>query len=212
MPGERSLTTLEEILRTSSDERIQRAAISAISNHPSSRAKQSLRAIIERNDANENMRRVALSTFDKERATPEDAAYLRNLYGRIDSYRMKESVLNSIARIGSPEDQAWLLNLARNGDQPIELRVSALRYVSGSSSVAIADVVKLYDSIGERPLREQLINVYGYRKEPEATDKLIDIAKNGTDPNLRRQAIAALTRKNDPRTAKLLLEIIGGEK
>ena len=44
--------------------------------------------------------------------------------------------------------------------------------------------------------------------DAEATDKLLDIARTGTDPDMRRYAISALSRKNDPRTKKLLLEII----
>ncbi len=72
----------------------------------------------------------------------------------------------------------------------------------------IAEAVKLYGTVSDRELRQQLINIYGQRREPEATDKLLDIVKNDTDYNLRRQAINALTRKNDPRATKLLLEII----
>ena len=66
----------------------------------------------------------------------------------------------------------------------------------------------MYDAASERGIREQVMNVLAYRKEPEATDKLIDIARTGTDPQLRRLAIIYLTRKNDPRTQKLLLEIL----
>jgi hypothetical protein len=33
-------------------------------------------------------------------------------------------------------------------------------------------------------------------------------AGGGTDPSIRRMAIAALARKNDPRTAKLLLDLV----
>ena len=50
--------------------------------------------------------------------------------------------------------------------------------------------------------------MYRQRKEPEATDKLIDIAKNGTDPTLRTASIRALSDKNDARSRQLLLEII----
>jgi HEAT repeat protein len=46
------------------------------------------------------------------------------------------------------------------------------------------------------------------REEPAATDKLIEIAKSGTDPQIRRDAISALARKNDPRTTKLLLDLV----
>jgi HEAT repeat protein len=66
----------------------------------------------------------------------------------------------------------------------------------------------MYDAAADRPLREQLIRLYAERTEPEATDKLLDIARSGTDPDMRRYAISALSRKNDPRTKKLLLEII----
>jgi HEAT repeat protein len=57
-------------------------------------------------------------------------------------------------------------------------------------------------------MREQLINVFANRSEPEATDKLIEIVRSGTDPSIRRQAINALSRKEDPRTARLLLELL----
>jgi len=53
-----------------------------------------------------------------------------------------------------------------------------------------------------------LIGLYARRDEPEATDKLLEIARSGTDPDMRRYAISMLSRKNDPRTKKLLLEII----
>jgi HEAT repeat protein len=66
----------------------------------------------------------------------------------------------------------------------------------------------MYESASSRSLREQIISILGQRKEPEATDKLIDIAKTGTDPNLRMRALNVLSEKNDPRTRALLLELI----
>ena len=87
------------------------------------------------------------------------------------------------------------------------VRAMALSY-AGRSTIPIADLTKMYDVAGDRPLREQLISLYAQRTEPEATDKLMEIARTGTDPDLRRYAISALSRKNDPRTKKLLLEII----
>jgi HEAT repeat protein len=95
----------------------------------------------------------------------------------------------------------------RNNDEPLEVRTAALERVA-SRKLPIADAVKLYATVADRRMREQLINVYAQRTEPEATDKLLDIVKNDTDYNLRRQAINAVTRKNDPRATKLLLEII----
>jgi HEAT repeat protein len=113
-----------------------------------------------------------------------------------------------IGQLGGDKNDEWLVSLMRNNDEPLEVRSAALSRVASRNNMAVADAVKLYATVSDRQLREQLINVYGQRREPEATDKLLDIAKNDTDYNLRRQAISALTRKNDPRATKLLLEII----
>src|SRR3712207_8737225 len=43
MPGDRVVDALEELLRTSTEERVQRAAVRAIAKHESPRARRSLR-------------------------------------------------------------------------------------------------------------------------------------------------------------------------
>jgi len=50
------------------------------------------------------------------------------------------------------------------------------------------------------------------RRLARGTDKLVEIAKSGTDINLRKQAIIALTRKNDPRSAQLFQDILDGKR
>jgi len=72
----------------------------------------------------------------------------------------------------------------------------------------VADLGRMYDAADSRSMREQIISALASRKEPEATDKLIEIAKSGTDPDMRRLAINYLSRRNDPRTTKLLMELI----
>jgi HEAT repeat protein len=61
----------------------------------------------------------------------------------------------------------------------------------------------------DRQLRSSVISVLGAREEDAATDKLVDIIRNGTDPRSRTEAISALTRKKDPRSTQILLELIG---
>lgn len=208
IPGDRALSAIDALLRSSGDERVQRAAVRALAAHPDPRGRQMVRALAERADASETLRSEALGTFERDNATGEDAAFVRALYPRLKSDRLRERAVAALVRMGGSDNQQWLLALARNADEPVELRGYALRWTA-RSNVPIGDAVKLYDAVAERYLREQLIEVYGYRKEPEATDKLIEIVKTGTDPSLRRRAINALSRKNDPRTTRLLMEIIG---
>jgi HEAT repeat protein len=206
MPGDQAISTIEEIARTPGNEQLQRAAISALGHSDSPRARQSLRAIVEKSDLDPDLRMTALSAIDAEKS-PENAAYLRGVYPRLETPRLKAAAIRSIARSGSSDDNQWLLGIVRNQSEPVEVRAMALRY-AGRSNLSIGDLTRMYDVAGDRPLREQLINLYAQRSEPEATDKLMDIARTGTDPDLRRYAISALSRKNDPRTKKLLLEII----
>jgi len=207
-PSDIAVNTLDEVLRTSTDQDVQRAAARSLAVNPSPRARQAVRALIERTDAPERLRIEAVGGFeDSQRTTDEDAAYLRSVYPKIDNPRVKARIARVIGQLGGDANDQWLLGLMRNNDEPLEVRTAALSRVA-SRKMPIADAVKLYATVADREMRQQLINIYGQRTEPEATDKLLDIVKNDTDYNLRRQAIGALQRKNDPRATKLLLELI----
>ncbi|MDQ3997500.1 MAG: HEAT repeat domain-containing protein, partial [Gemmatimonadota bacterium] len=133
--------------------------------------------------------------------------YVRSLYARLESQQLKESVVHAAGRLGGPDNEQWLANLVKNPNEPPQLRAAALSRL-GRTTMPISEFAKMYDAATERGIREQVMNVLAYRKEPEATDKLIEIARTGTDPQLRRLAINYLTRKKDPRTQQLLLEIL----
>jgi HEAT repeat protein len=206
MPGDQAAATLEELARTPGNEELQSAAISALARSDSPRAKQALRSIIERTDISENLRATALVSIDADHTT-DNGAYLRSVYPRLETPRLRSYAIRSIARIGGPENDQWLLSVVRNQNEPVDVRTAALRF-AGRSAIPIRDLISMYDGSPDRPIREQLVALFAQRSEPEATDKLLDIARRGTDPDMRRMAISALSRKNDPRTKQLLLEII----
>jgi HEAT repeat protein len=206
MPGDQAITTIEEIARTPGNDELQRAAVSALGRSDSPRARQSIRNIIERTDLSESLRATALASVDADR-TSDNGAYIRSIYPRLDTPRLKASAIRAIARIGGNDNDQWLLSVVRNANEPVDVRAMALRY-AGRSSIPINDLVRMYDVAGDRPLREQLISLYAQRPDPQATDKLLEIARTGTDPDMRRMAISGLARKNDPRTKQILLEII----
>jgi HEAT repeat protein len=206
MPGDKAISTIEEMARTPGNEELQRSAIAALGRSDSPRARQSIRNIVERTDLNENLRAAALSSIDAEHSS-DNGAYIRSVYPRLDTPRLKAAAIRTVARTGGNDNDQWLLSIVRNPNEPADVRAMALSY-AGRSTIPIADLTKMYDVAGDRPLREQLIRLYAQRPDPQATDKLLEIAKTGTDPDMRRYAISALSRKNDPRTRKLLLEII----
>lgn len=210
LQGDAGVAALEDLLRADNDENIQRAVIRTLQSTDNAKARSSMRALIDRKDAPMNLRLEAINSFSSERATTDDAAYLRGLYGRTDNDRVKDAIISAVARMGGQENEQWVLNIARNPNETSQARASAISRLI-RSNMAIGDVVKLYDAADSYNVRSQIINVLGSRKEPEATDKLIDIVKTGTVMNLRTQAINALTRKNDPRASQLLVEILDGK-
>ncbi len=205
LPNEEGVAVLEELTR-SDDERIQRAAVRALVRHPSARARTSVRSLVERDDVSERVRSDALSAFDSERATADDVAWLRALYARVTTTSLKTRTLAAIVRVGGPEVDQWLATIARDDNQPSEIRATAMRRIGESMSVA--DLSSLYDGATQQRFRSEIISVLGKRKEDAATDKLIQIVKTGTDPSLRRAAINAVSSKNDARATQMLLEII----
>ena len=205
LPNEEGVTVLEELTR-SDNERIQRAAVRSLVRHPSARARTSVRTLVERDDVSERVRSEALSAFDAERATADDVAWLRALYAKVTTNSLKARTLSAIVRVGGPEVDQWLATIARDDAQPSEIRATAMRRIG--ETMPIADLGRLYDTATQQRFRSEIINVLGKRKEDAATDKLIDIVKNGTDPSLRTAAIRAVSDKKDARATQLLLEII----
>ena len=227
-PGAATVKTLEQLFNESTDERTREAALSALRSRGDPDARRALRAIIERSDVADRMRAEAIMelagsrpgyremvltnvrTTDNSRRSEgdeEDAAYLRSLYGKTESGTVKRAIIASLARMGGQTNEQWLLGIARNREEETSVRrevISRLR----TSSLSVEDLGKLFDALSERELRSAVVNQLANRDEPAATDKLIEIARSGTDPQLRRMAISALTRKKDPRTTKLLLDLL----
>jgi len=207
MPGDAGLAALEDILRTSDDERVQRTAVRALMASDNPRARTSLRGLLERRDASEALRVQVLEAYTRDRNGSDDGSYLRSLYNRTDSERMKLAIIGALARIGGKDNQEWLAGLVRNTGESSQVRSAALQRLS-RSDISVSEIGRMYDAADSRSMREQLISALGGRKEPEATDKLIDIARSSTDIDMRRLAINYLSRKNDPRAAKALMELI----
>ena len=116
-------------------------------------------------------------------------------------------MLFSVSQAGGQENARWLLGIAKDGTQPIELRKKAL-FWAGQSDASIADLTAMYAATPGREMREQLVFVYSQRDEPAAVDKLIAIARSDPDTELRKKALFWLGQSDDPRAAKALQDVI----
>jgi hypothetical protein len=163
--------------------------------------------VVERKDVSEQLRRDAMSTLTRIDSV-NAGAYLRSVYPKLESQRLKQHALTAIGRLRDPETQKWMLSFVRDTTEPVELRRAALNTLTRSPTTTVAEVGTLYRNVPELELRQQIIMTLASRKEPEAVDQLIAIYRATTDPKLQVQIINVLSRRDDPRTQKLLLEIL----
>jgi len=204
---DRAVTALDSVLMKSTDREIQEKAIFALSQHQSARAGEILRRFIDREDAPDDLKANAIFWLGQEHGG-ENIGYLKEIYPRLKSDELKEKVIFSIAQNDDPSSRKWLMDLALNGNESMEMRKKALFWAGQKGDVAIADLVGLYNTMGDREMKEQLIFAYSQRNEPAAVDQLMAIAEKEPDKDLRDKAIFWLGQSKDPRVPEFLLRII----
>jgi|SRR5687767_6133624 len=204
--SDRAVIALDSILRMSRDPELQDKAVFALSQQSSPRAGAALRAFAERDDAPEELREKAIFWMGQKGGS-ENGAYLRGLYGRLKNKALKEKLLFSISQSSDPESATWLLGIVRNRQEPIDVRKTAL-FWAGQGKASIADLTRLYDTLDEQEMREQLVFVYSQRREPQAFDKMLDIARRDPDPEIRKKAIFWIGQSKDPRATQFIQELL----
>jgi HEAT repeat protein len=204
--GEHAAIALDSILRSSDDPAVQEKAIFALSQHSSERAMRSLRDYAVKTDAPRNLRENAIFWLGQT-DRGENAGFLKSLYKAVKEESLKEKIIFSVAQHGSRENQRWLIDVAADQSEEVELRKKAI-FWAGQSGVALSELFALYDRTPEREIREGLIFAYSQRSEKAAVDKLIQIARSEKDKDLRKNAMFWLSQSKDPRVADLLEEML----
>ena len=207
--AEPAYAAMEDLLRTTNDENVQVAAVRAMSRSENPKAQASIRALAERQDVSERLRMSVISSMGSRGDTP--VTYWRTLYNKVESDELRRAVVNAVDR-ESPDGAKFLLEIAGDAKQPSTVRALAVSRVR--QNAPIADLYKLFETADSRTMRQAIVSGLAARKEPEATDRLIDIAKRGTDPEVRAAAIRYLgqpARRDDPKVRKALADILGAQ-
>ena len=205
VPG--STPLLESILRGNGDEGIKEKALFSLSQQNDPRAQQALRDFAMRESESGDLREKAIFWLGQRRSA-ENTEFLRNLYARLTDQDLKEKILFSLSQQRGAGNEAWLMGIALNAKEDIELRKKAL-FWAGQAGVAISELSQLYDRMSDQEMKEQIIFALSQRqRESAAIDKLFDIAKNEKDSELRKKAIFWLGQSRDPRVQQFLLDLI----
>ena len=208
VPGDETVAALDSILRDpKTPPEIQEKAIFALSQHRSARAGAILRDFAARRDVIIDLREKAIFWIGQSRS-PENAQFLKDLYAKVENDDLKDKIIFSLSQMGGADNYRWLMDIALNPKEDIEIRKKALFWAGQGHNVDVADLVKLYDSMSDREMKDQLIFVYSQRREDAALDKLFDIGKNDPDRELRKKAIFWIGQSRSPRASKYLQDLI----
>jgi HEAT repeat protein len=209
MPGDAAINALQQFMNDS-DEQVQAAAVRSLMRSDNPKARAAMRmSLIDKREAPERQRVEAIRSFDRENTSPEDAAYLRNLFNRSgESERVKDAIISAIGNIPTEDNLKFLMDVAQNQNETSSIRATALRRVTARQNLTTDNLIKLYDATDNRSMRNSLVDALSQRPEPAAINKLLDIVKNSTDPEVRSNAIQELLRKNDKAITQKVLDLI----
>jgi len=198
---------LIDISRTTSDVWLGKQALTTLAQSGDPRARAYLRTAVQRDDVNDDMKVAAIRGIGRDYATSQDAEFLRGLYAKLPSEKTKEAVLSSLGEMGGTANAKWLMAIAGNTGEPIRLRRRAVQ-LSDRAGTPVADLAQLYDRVDDPQTKEALISTLAQNGTKGATDKLLAIAKTDQSYALRRRAVNALGRSEDPRVKEALKEIV----
>jgi hypothetical protein len=160
-----------------------------------------------RDNAPTRLREQAIFWLGQQKSG-ENAELLMNLYRRVPSETLKDKIIFSLSQMRSAATDKWMLDIAMDQKEDIEMRKKALFWAGQNRSVSAEGIAAIYDRVSDQEMREQVIFVLSQRKDAAAVDKLIDIAKNDKDREMRKKALFWLSQSRDPRVIKLLEEIL----
>ena len=204
---EKAAATLEQIVTSSPDLDLRKKAVFALHEQNTPRGNAVLRRLAENAQTPEEVREQAIFWLGQGRSQ-ENAEFLRGLFSRIgrdDDLRKK--VLFSLSQMRGVGNDRWLLNVGLDTAYSADVRGHAL-WTAGQAGVAGADLAAVYDRVTDSEVKEKLIWVMSESRDRVATDKLVEIARNDRDIEMKKKALFWLGQKNDPRIRQLLTEIL----
>jgi len=193
--------------RTDPDREVREQAVFWLSQVGTEKAVSALDSIL-RGSGDQGPQEKALFALSQHES-PRAQAALRAYADRSDvPEELREKAVFWIGQSGDgAENRSWLLSVVRDPKRSIELRKRAL-FSLGQADGPVSELAALYGQLPERELKEQVLFQLGQRDDPEAVDRLLEIARGSDDLELRKKALFWLGQSDDPRAAGALQSII----
>jgi HEAT repeat protein len=198
---------MADIVRTSNDPELKQRAVMALAQRHDDRSLELMKDLARQPGQDQEVQAMAIMMLASSK-DPANLDFIRQLYGSAQSDQVKERILYSIASSGRPADRQWIMDRALDSNESLDVRRQALVMAVQQKDVPVSQIVSLFDGMQDPEMREQLLYVLAMRDEPAAVDKLMDLARNDPNPQIRQHAIMLLGRSKDPRVPQFLIALI----
>jgi HEAT repeat protein len=150
-------------------------------------AVRELQRLVEDESVDERVRGHAIFALGQTQE-PEDAAFIRAVYPRLRSDELKEKAIFSLSQVRGQESERWLLERASDRNESEKVREQAVFWLA-ETGVSMAELDALYARLESRKLKEQVIFAFSRRREQDASERLLRLARSEPDADLRGKAI-----------------------
>jgi HEAT repeat protein len=208
LDGGEGIATLIELSGSRTDGWVARQAADALGRHGDPRARRAVRTIVGDPNRPADVRTAAIQALAGEYGTVKDAEALVAAWPRFATDGLRDAALGTLASLGGRVGRDFLLQVTRDESGASRQRRRAAGLLE-KVGVPVRAVIALYDGVSDGEVRGQLIDLLAQAGTREAVDKLVRIAKEDTQPNVRRKAIAVLGRRDDPAVREALRALVG---
>ena len=210
------ITELLLSMLESDDPEIQLVAIHGLYRHPSDAATEALIefAAVDAGSTPERMLRQQAAAVVAEHGA---VASLPTVFNGFDSDPVRLEFLEIVGeRVHGGESgvAGWLLPVVADSGHSERVRREALQAWLSQPSLDLELVEDVYGSLEVAGLRDQLLYALferagsGTENRGAVIDKMIDLAREETDPEVRKRAVYWLGRTGSERAAEFLMEIL----
>lgn len=231
VPTEEGTEMLIALAKGDEDIELRKRAVYALSRSKSPKASATLRELALDAKESDAMRGDALNWYVSSGAlgTGDDAMkFLTDVYGRAETTPFKLRILSSIASGRSNDARTFLVNVALNEREGLDVRRTVVSMINSRGATAqfdgkprpgvqlameqsddgVAALTTIYDRAADLEIRRTALIGIAASRNNAGIDKLIDVVRNEKNTELRKTAISWLSRTKDPRALALLQEII----
>jgi HEAT repeat protein len=199
--------TIEILNDPTVDEDLKGQAVFALGQTDDPRAGQILRDYASRSDVDPEVRAMAVHGL-AQRPSQENAALLKQLFDDVDDAEVRGQILFALSQMPDAVDGDWLLAIFSDPSEDPEIRELALFMAGQSGNVDARVLGQMYDDTDDTEMKGIILFTLTRVDSDAAFEKMLDIARNEEDPELREQAVFWIGQSGDPRAQDVLLEIL----